>query len=133
MRRAVFLTAFLWALVAQADQPDESMLVRESIENLLECSAFYSTGVIGAERNPDIQTDMTTIEAARDLSLQWAFALAATVDMSSEALGAKLTLYGRDLSAQMNGSFVNFSVLQLRYGDWCLELLTILQDDTPAE
>ena len=90
-----------------------------------DCYAYYKISEEGVKRsNSDIKDDaVARLAEAAERSLLGAHKIGSSINMKLEAMTARAELSLKDMTKQMGADYANISILIVKYGDMCKDLL----------
>ena len=114
----------LWSGSVKSDAMSDFIFTNLQ-QDFSDCYAYYKISEEGVKRSKSNTKDnaVPKLVEAVERSLLGAAEVGGFINMKQEAMTARIQLALKDLGNQMGSDYVNISILIVRYGDMCNDLI----------
>ena len=121
---SLILIILFWNSNLKADAMSDYIFTNLQ-QDFTNCYAYYKVSEQGVKRSKsDIKDDgVIKLAEAAERSLLGAVKVGSFINMKPEAIKARAELSVKDMAKQIDSDYVNISILIVKYGEMCNDLL----------
>ena len=120
----ILVLGLLWSGSVKSDDMSDFIFTNLQ-QDFSDCYAYYKISEEGVRKSKSNTKDnaIPKLVEASERSLLGAAEVGGFINMKQEAMIARIQLAVKDLGNQMGSDYANISILIVRYGDMCNELI----------